>query len=304
MKPEISICIPAYKQAEKLQKLLESIQSQTLQPKEIIVSDDSDDNSVEEVLKSFDLPVKYFRNSPALGSPQNWNFAISKAGCDWIKLMHHDDYFTHDNALQMFVNELETNPGGDYYFCGTTIQQAADGSSQVYKVDVDLINKLDKIPSFLMHKNLIGAPSTGFFRRDIKINYDRNLIWLVDIDYYLRLLKDYKVKYLPEPAITTVMFEGQLTTRLKDNKEVELSEFIYCYLKHSGMMNSLNLRMARTRMLDLIRIFDVKSAAELRFDLNNKKVPEFPKWFFRIARINRRMAFSIFYRMNTFKIKD
>ncbi|MEZ5173277.1 MAG: glycosyltransferase family 2 protein [Bacteroidia bacterium] len=302
MKPEISICIPAYKQAEKLQKLLESIQVQTFQPKEIIISDDSDDNSVEELLKKFELPIKYFRNSPALGSPGNWNFAVTQAGCEWVKLMHHDDYFTHDRALQMFVNELEINPGGDYYFCGTTIQQAGDGSSHVYKVDTRLINKLDKIPAFLLHKNLIGAPSTGFFRREIKINYNRKLIWLVDIEFYLRLLHNYKVRYLPDPAITTVMFEGQLTTRLKDNKEVELSEFIYCYLKHSGTMNSLNLRIARSRMLDLFRIFNVKSAAELRFDLNNKRVPEFAKWFLRVAGINRRMAFSIFYRMNAFKI--
>lgn len=301
--PRISICIPAYRQADKLNKLLKSIEIQTIRPFEIIVSDDSDDDFVEQLCRHSDLPVRYFRNNPALGSPENWNFAIQHAKGDWIKLMHHDDYFTHEKALENFCDIVNLLPEVDYFFCGTTIQQESDGSSHIYYVDEELLKNLSNIPAFLTQKNLIGAPSTGFFKRSVEIKYDRNLIWLVDIDYYIRLISHYKLAYLNDPAITTVMFEGQLTTRLKDNKQVELSEFIYCYLKHINGFDNLNRKIIRQRMLDLIRIFDVKNISELKFELNENKVPFYSRLFLFFCSINRRIAFSAFYRINSFSLK-
>lgn len=301
--PKISICIPAYKQADKLGKLLKSIEIQTIRPFEIVVSDDSDDDVVEQLCRNSEFPIRYFRNNPALGSPENWNFAIQHAKGDWIKLMHHDDYFTHEKALENFCDVLNVHPEVDYFFCGTTIQQESDGSSHIYYVDEELLKNLSRIPAFLTQKNLIGAPSTGFFKRNVEIKYDRNLIWLVDIDYYIRLISHYKLGYLNDPAITTVMFEGQLTTRLKDNKQVELSEFIYCYLKHINGFDPLNKKIIRQRMLDLVRIFEVKKLSELKFPLNENKVPVYFKLFLFFCRINRRIAFSAFYRINSFSLK-
>ena len=45
--PLISICIPAYKRIDYLQKLLDSISIQTFKDYEVIVTDDSPDESVE-----------------------------------------------------------------------------------------------------------------------------------------------------------------------------------------------------------------------------------------------------------------
>jgi glycosyltransferase involved in cell wall biosynthesis len=47
MNPKISICIPTYKQVDKLEVLLRSIDSQTFRDFEVIVSDDSPDMDVE-----------------------------------------------------------------------------------------------------------------------------------------------------------------------------------------------------------------------------------------------------------------
>ena len=47
----ISICIPAYKHVDYLQRLLDSILIQTYKNFEIIITDDRPDNSVEILLE-------------------------------------------------------------------------------------------------------------------------------------------------------------------------------------------------------------------------------------------------------------
>ena len=80
MPPKISICIPAYQQADKLQILFQSIEIQSCRDFEVIVTDDSPDDAVEKLcLQPHVFKVIYRRNLQALGSPENWNSAISMA---------------------------------------------------------------------------------------------------------------------------------------------------------------------------------------------------------------------------------
>ena len=189
MNPKISICIPAYKQADKLQLLFQTIQQQTFRDFEVIVTDDSPTDEVEKLCRqqsAFDL--KYYRNSVAKGSPENWNSAISYAQGEWVKLIHHDDYFNSADALQCFVDEAEKSPQIDYFYCGTNILDSNNDEEFPYVVDSDHLDKIAAYPAYLFHKNLIGAPSTGFFKRSISLKYDKALIWLVDIEYYNRII--------------------------------------------------------------------------------------------------------------------
>src|SRR5678815_6041530 len=105
MNPFVSICIPTYKRVAYLERLLESIALQTFKDFEVIITDDSDDDSVKDLLKKYEgqLPIKYFQNGKALGTPANWNRAISKAKGQWIKLMHDDDWFSLSDSLASFV---------------------------------------------------------------------------------------------------------------------------------------------------------------------------------------------------------
>ena len=60
----ISICIPAYKRTHFLKRLLLSIEHQSYTNYEVIIADDSNDHSVEELLKDFNgkFEIKYFKN--------------------------------------------------------------------------------------------------------------------------------------------------------------------------------------------------------------------------------------------------
>ena len=62
--PIISICIPAYKRIDYLKRLLWSIEIQKFKDFEVIISDDSNDDSVAVLLKEFNgrFEIKYFKN--------------------------------------------------------------------------------------------------------------------------------------------------------------------------------------------------------------------------------------------------
>ena len=79
--PFISICIPAYQNKKFLERLLKSISIQTFKDFEVVVSDDSPTNELENICRSYSdtFKIHYYRNAIPLGTPGNWNFAISKA---------------------------------------------------------------------------------------------------------------------------------------------------------------------------------------------------------------------------------
>ncbi|HUZ60328.1 MAG TPA: glycosyltransferase, partial [Hanamia sp.] len=87
--PLISICIPAYKHVDYLKKLLDSVSIQTFKDFEVVITDDSPDDGVKQLLETFPTTnnIRYYKNSKALGTPENWNEAIRKSEGTWIKLM-------------------------------------------------------------------------------------------------------------------------------------------------------------------------------------------------------------------------
>ena len=114
----LSICIPAYKRTEYLERLLNSISKQDFKSFEVIVTDDSSDDTVERLCFEFKekFAIQYFKNTPTLGTPENWNESIRHAKGEWIKLMHDDDWFTDRNSLSEFVNAINKNPNINFFF--------------------------------------------------------------------------------------------------------------------------------------------------------------------------------------------
>ena len=53
---KVSICVPAYKNPVGVERLLESIKVQSFTDYEVVVTDDSPDGSVEEVVRRAEVP--------------------------------------------------------------------------------------------------------------------------------------------------------------------------------------------------------------------------------------------------------
>jgi glycosyltransferase involved in cell wall biosynthesis len=226
-----SICIPAYKRPENIERLLNSISSQTFKDFEVIISDDSPDNSVQSVLKDFsNLPIKYFKNKPALGTPANWNFGISKAQGEWIKLMHDDDWFANKDSLRFFAEETKN---GKHFIFSRYTNIFETGKTSQPPFPFSWRKKIINNPVTLLAKNVIGPPSVTLIHHSIKDQYDTFMKWRVDIDFYIRILKKRKsYSVIERPLINVGISESQVTNDCINVPEVELPEGLLLLTKY------------------------------------------------------------------------
>jgi glycosyltransferase involved in cell wall biosynthesis len=305
MLPLVSICIPAYNQPEKLVFLLNSIRNQSFTTYEVIVSDDSNNDSVKVLCEEFkDLNIKYVRNTPAKGTPDNWNHAIDVARGTWIKLMHHDDYFYDSESLGHFVAFAEKNPTAEFIYSLTSILYYPSNHRSPYKVDKQLHEAIAQHPAYLFHQNIIGSPSVTFFRKSDFIRFDTHLKWLVDIEYYHRIADDKSIGRIDKMLVETIASDTQLTQYMQGNPEFELTEFFYCYHKFYDKSNRLNKKIWNLRMFDLMRNYGICHSLEITKYLAGKPVPFSLSIYFLVCKVSKRLANSLAYRLNKFSLKD
>ena len=223
--PFISICIPAFKRVPYLKRLLASIEAQSYTQYEIIISDDSDDDTVYNYVQSLSTPnsVQYYRNSPALGTPANWNGAIANAKGNWIKLMHDDDWFSSKGSLQKFADATLVGPKFIYSAYSNFIE--TENSFQPIHHSGSQLNEILKQPLLLLSENIIGPPSVTLFHQSILEKYDEHMKWRVDLEYYIRVLnKEKEIYHIQDTLINVGVSESQVTNSCINVPSVEIPE--------------------------------------------------------------------------------
>jgi glycosyltransferase involved in cell wall biosynthesis len=296
MLPTISICIPAYKQPDNLRRLLESIEIQTYTDFEVIITDDSPDDCLVEVINnlSWSFSIQHYKNATALGSPGNWNSAISRANGKWVKLMHHDDWFEDEHSLQFFFDATLEHPAARFFYCETWIFDTKSLDKFIYKPNPEKDALFKSHPAVLFHANVIGAPTTTLIQKDAFQLYDTNLIWLVDIEHYIRSMEQLGIIKITKPLIVTSASQAhQLTTVLLNNKDVELREYFYCFNKFNQKFNHANRAIFAQKILLLLQQFNVKSVNEITSSGYFGPIPLFVKLYCLIASFSQVLASRI-----------
>lgn len=234
MGPLLSICIPAYERPALLKRLLDSIAMQVFKDFEVIITDDSSSRDNEELLFStpYKFSIHYQKNPRPLGTPGNWLEGIQHASGQWIKIMHDDDWFTNQYALENYAAQLDE--GADVLFSGYYSHDERSGQLKNKTISIGRFQSIKKDPFRLFANNLIGPPSVVLFRRSMQELYDPRLKWLVDLEAYIRMMRRYSCRYIPLPLITMSYNDSQVTNFCFRNPEVEVPEALYFYKKHGG----------------------------------------------------------------------
>ncbi|MFN6037710.1 MAG: glycosyltransferase family 2 protein, partial [Bacteroidota bacterium] len=226
--PEISICIPSYNQSEFVRRALDSLVPQTFIDFEVVVTDDSPDSLTEQVCSYYKdkFKIHYFKNSSTLGSPENWNESIRKANGKWIKILHHDDWFNDSDGLSKFHQLTMENPTVSFHFCTTRILNHVSGEVTFNQPSEIQLNLLSKRPNELLYGNFIGPPSSTLFRKDTKFFFDKNIKYVVDIDFYVRLLSTFPgFGFCSEPLINNTSSHPDQVTSASLNRKTQLWEY-------------------------------------------------------------------------------
>lgn len=276
---KVSICIPAYRQVEFLRGTLLSIARQDFQDFELIVSDDSPDDSVRNLLAEFDFGerLRYVRNTPALGSPENWNAAMRLARGEYVKVQHHDDRFAGPDALGRFVQLLDANPNADFGFSACLVEHVDSGLQRIHRPTEQQLADLRSSPAALFNGNWVGAPSATIVRNGLGLEYDRRMKWLVDMDYYYRvLMHNGHFAYSPDVLIVTPTNAAhQVTEICRDDAVVEIGEAMLLYGKFT--LEQRRQRLVQRGWENLFRRFRMRKLGD--FERLGLPVPEEREFF-------------------------
>ena len=305
--PKVSICIPAYKQTHQLKKTLDSILIQKFLDYELIISDDSPDDRVEKLVHEYNFGTRliYWRNCPAKGSPENWNEALRKAKGEYIKLIHHDDWFTCSESLGLFIGLLEKHPEADFAFCAAYSWFEENTRKELYSPGATRIEPIRTNPLLLLSANVIGAPSALIIRKKAMQLYDPALVWLVDIENYIRMIAiNNQFAYTTEPLMTNLADEAErMTGKCLNNPAVEIREHFYVYQKHKSLIAANQRQSIIIHLLNLVVRLNMKTIADIRqngftgplpgwirffFVLKGLCVPQAAKWVSSILKVQSR----------------
>lgn len=288
--PLVSICIPAYKQIIFLKKCINSILIQSFTDYELIITDDTPDDTVKKFLQTIliNKPYIYYKNSPSLGSPANWNKAISLATGKYIKIMHHDDFFYNEYCLAQFVTALEINPNCNFAFSNSEVINPITNYSFTHKPTTKQLQNLKNNGIHLFLVNFIGAPSATIFKVGNHPQFNENLKWLVDVDFYIQILNNTKFIYINKSLVkTTNGAQHQVTQQSLNNPKVEIFEncLVFEKLTISKDLEPLFINY----FSELFFRFDINSITDL------KKYAPFV--------IETQFYNSVFFRTNIYKKK-
>lgn len=231
---KVSVCIPAYKNVRFLEKALDALVMQDYTDWEIIITDDSPDDSVRALAAQYHarLPLHYYKNEPAAGMPANWNVCYDKARGAYIKILHDDDWFTSPQAIRKMAEALDARPDCDFVFSAFRNCYLGSGRTEDVHCSAFFQRLLRKGPEHLFQKNFIGPPSVVMHRNKAAYRYDVKLRWMVDKDFYMNILRQTPAFiYLDDILVNIGMSENQITQSVKGVREVEVPEQFYLLSK-------------------------------------------------------------------------
>lgn len=215
---KITIAIPTHNMLSKtffLRRSLDAIAEQTFRDFEVVITDNSDDDILETVLEEYtDLDICYLKN-PIKGMAQNSNETIKCSKGDLIKVLYLDDYLAHKNALKTIVEAFD--PIDNWLVTGCTHNSHMDLRHGPHYAQFSP-NDMD---------NFIGSPSVLTIRKGLNVFFDENLTWLLDLDLYKRLYKQYgNPKIVDDLNVVIGLGKHQMTNILSDDLKLKEKQYI------------------------------------------------------------------------------
>ncbi|MDT0552269.1 glycosyltransferase family 2 protein [Urechidicola vernalis] len=228
----VSVCIPTYNGAQFILEALDSLNQQTYDHIEIVVSDDNSSDGTLQKIAEFKpqskFPIHIFHHKPR-GIAANWNYSIEKSKGKYIKLLFQDDVF-EPSCVEEMVEVFEENAGVGLVTSKRSIisdlsNRFTEGWISNFhdlQVNLDLPDKdivvrkgrsLLKSPNFKLKPiNIIGEPSCYMFSKE-SFNtiggFHKEMFQLVDYEFCLRIFKKYDVAFLKKSLVRFRLHQDQ-----------------------------------------------------------------------------------------------
>lgn len=224
---KISIAIPCYEYngfgAECLEHSFVQMKEQLFEDFEVVVSDQSFDYKIRDLCNNWKrkLHIKYIHNKETGNAAQNMNVAISNCDGEWIKILCQDDFLAYSDSLLLTSKALDD----EHNWLATGYVHSYDRKGYFNYHQPSLHPNLAII-------NTIGTPSCVTFK-NIKpmLEFDTNLTYYYDCEYYFRFLNKYGVpKFINSVTIVNYLWDKSMTSKV--DEELIDKETSYIIKKH------------------------------------------------------------------------
>jgi glycosyltransferase involved in cell wall biosynthesis len=230
---KVSVAVPVFEYydrgVEVLDDMLRTISYQTLKDVEVVISDHSVTDDIENYCKKneYDLNIKYLRNENGRGNPAiNTNNAIDNCVGEIIKVFQQDDFFYDTESLEIMYREM-TQSTKKWFVCGA-IHTRDDGHSFFHP----MMPRWDDRIILEDGNNFIGGVSVLSFKNEVKTRFDSNVKMLLDVDFYHNAMLNYGMPILYQDILIANRVRDTDTLMSEISESDVVDEFKYCHKKY------------------------------------------------------------------------
>jgi glycosyltransferase involved in cell wall biosynthesis len=234
--PVVSVCIPAYRGAAYLQRAIDSVLAQTFADFELLVVDDNSPDETASIVARYDDPrLRYVRNATNLGPEGNWNRCLEEARGTYFKLLPQDDWLMPEClSYQCEVLESDRDERIALVFCARRVV-GPDGT-EVFGRGYPggrrgpIRGSAVTARCIRFGTNLVGEPASVLFRRALARRvgaFDATNPYVIDLDYWFRLLAFGDAYYLPDSLAAFRVSTGSWSVSIGRNQTHDFRAFIH-----------------------------------------------------------------------------
>lgn len=233
--PCVSICVPTYRGAAYLANTIESVLAQTFTDFELVIIDDNSPDETSNVVAGYNDPrIRYLKNVHNLGPEGNWNRCFQEARGRYFKLLPQDDLLYPDTLQrQIAILESDKEQRIALVFGARNItdshgraitKRGCPGAREGVIRGMALVRRCVRFGT-----NLIGEPGSVLMRKTLADQagaFDGSLGYIIDLDYWVRLLAHGDAYYLVSPVSSFRVSSGSWSVAIGSQQSVEYRRFI------------------------------------------------------------------------------
>jgi glycosyltransferase involved in cell wall biosynthesis len=229
----VSVVVPAYNNAEYIERTVDSILAQTYTDLEVIIADHASTDDTWGVIQQYgsDSRVTLLTTEAGGGALRNWNRVSQAATAAYLKLVCGDDLL-ESTIVERQLEALEAHPSATL---AASAREIIDVNDKAIIRARGLAGLKGLVPgrvalrrTVIKGSNIFGEPACVMMRREVLARvgwWDSTFPYLIDEMTYAKVLLEGDLVAVPEPLAGFRVSNSQWSVRLARSQAEQAAGF-------------------------------------------------------------------------------